>query len=839
MVKLRKIRRQTVGRKIWRPLNTLLLTFVFVLAGAIPALSQWQAIGAAQSVRRDASSVTVDCQNAQLRVVVLAPDLVRVRMQPGRAFGPDESWAVVKTEWPPVPVEITESRASVRMTTSELVVDIGKMPCSVTFRDTRGTVINEDAPGKGMSWSGNEVRVWKTMPPDEYYYGLGERAGSLEHRGRSYVNWNTDAYGYQRGTDPLYQSIPFLLALRQGRSYGIFFDNPYRSSFDLGNTRRDQYSFGAEDGELNYYFFYGPDPKKVIERYTELIGRMPLPPKWALGYQQSRWSYEPEDRVREIVATFRRRQIPCDVIYLDIDYMDGFRCFTIDRQKFPNFGEMIADFARVGMKVVTILDPGIKQEPGYWVYDEGLKGDHFVKMPDGTHYTGVVWPGVCVFPDFTREQTRQWWGDLYRELVALGVKGFWNDMNEPAVFVETDRQVDRTMALDAVHDDHGRRTDHRRSHNVYGMLMARATFEGVKRLRPGERPFVLTRASYAGGHRYAATWTGDNTSSWDHLALWIPMVLNLGLSGQPFAGPDIGGFVGSPTAELYTRFLQAGVFSPFCRTHSQKGTADQEPWAYGPEYEAINRRAIELRYELLPYLYTVFEEAARTGLPVMRPLFLEFPQDRRTYQMDTQFLIGRDLLVAPVLVENARSVEVYLPAGEWFDFWTGEKFTGPRQIRVAAPLDRIPLFVRGGAIIPLQQVVQYVDEAPINPLRLRIFPSDESAGTVYEDDGVSEDYRQGKHARTTIRARHTAQDIVVEIAQRQGTYVPPSRSYLLELHALEREPTRVAVAGRSLTRRETHRELLQELEGWSYDPVTKTAWVKFPDTGQATTVTIR
>lgn len=838
-MKLREIRRQRLGRKIRRPLSALLLTFVFVLAGAIPVLSQWQTIGSAQSVRRDASSVTLDCRNAQLRVAVLAPDLVRVRMQPGSAFGPDESWAVVKTEWPPVPVEITESRASVRMATSELVVEIGKMPCSVTFRDPRGNTINEDAPGKGMSWSGKEVRVWKTMPADEYYYGLGERAGPLEHRGRSYVNWNTDAYGYQRGTDPLYQSIPFLLALRQGRSYGIFFDNTYRSSFDLGNTRRDQYSFGAEDGELNYYFFYGPDPKKVIERYTELVGRMPLPPKWALGYQQSRWSYEPESRVREIVAAFRRRKIPCDVIYLDIDYMDGFRCFTIDRQKFPNFGQMIADFARVGMKVVTILDPGIKQEPGYWVYDEGLKGDHFVKMPDGTHYTGVVWPGVCVFPDFTREQTRQWWGDLYRELVEAGVKGFWNDMNEPAVFVETDRQVDRTMALDAIHDDRGLRTDHRRSHNVYGMLMARATLEGVKRLRPGERPFVLTRASYAGGHRYAATWTGDNTSSWDHLALWIPMVLNLGLSGQPFAGPDIGGFVGSPPAELYTRFLQAGVFSPFCRTHSQKGTADQEPWSYGPEYEAINRRAIELRYELLPYLYTVFEEAARTGLPVMRPLFLEFPQDRRTYQMDTQFLIGRDLLVAPVVVENARSVEVYLPTGEWFDFWTGEKFAGPRQMRVEAPLDRIPVFVRGGAIIPLQQVVQYVDEAPINPLRLRIFPAGESVGTLYEDDGLSEDYRQGIYARTAFRARHTLQETVVEIGQRQGTYAPPSRSYLLELYALEREPTRVAVTGRSLTRRETHGELQQESEGWSYDPVTRTAWVKFPDPGQAITVTIR
>jgi len=446
---------------------------------------------------------------------------------------------------------------------------------------------------------------------------------------------------------------------------------------------------------------------------------------------------------------------------------------------------------------------------------------------------------VCVFPDFTREETRRWWGGLYKELVEAGVRGFWNDMNEPAVFVETDRLVDRTMALDALHGERGRQIEHRRVHNVYGMLMARATFEGLRRLRPGERPFVLTRASYAGGHRYAATWTGDNTSNWEHLQLWIPMVLNLGLSGQPFAGPDIGGFGGNPSAELYTRFLQAGVFSPFCRVHSEKGSRDREPWAFGPEYEAIHRRFIELRYELLPYLYTVFEEATRTGWPVMRPMFLEYPTDRRTYRMDTQFLLGRDLLVAPVLEEGARSVEVYLPEGEWFDFWTGERVTGPRHLRVEAPLDRIPLFVRGGAILPMRPVVQYVDEAPINPLVLHVFPSRECAGALYEDDGVSEAYQRGQYARTRFGCRMSAEEIAVEIGQREGSYVPPPRAYLLGVHAIEREPTRVARAGEELVRVRSFAELSHLPKGWSYDPVRRLVWVKFPDEGRAVTVTIR
>ncbi len=821
---------------IWR--RAILWAIGLTVVAASPALAEWRSIGDVASVRRETNRVMLDCRAALVEVRVLAADLIRVRMTPGRVWGPDESWAVIKTDWPRVALDISETPEFVRLTTSELVVEIARSPCRLTFRDREGRIINRDDPGKGMAWDGRAVRVWKVLPADEYYYGLAENAGPLELGGRAIVNWNTDAYGYRWGTDPLYQSIPFLLALRRGRSYGIFFDNTYRSEFDLGKRSREVYSFGAEDGELNYYFFYGPHPKKVIQRFTELVGRMPLPPRWALGYQQCRWSYEPERRVRQVVTMFRRRRIPLDVIYLDIDYMDGYRCFTIDEQKFPHFREMIADFARMGVKVVTIIDPGIKKEPGYWVYDEGVAGHHFIRMPDGSLYTGLVWPGLCVFPDFTRSATRRWWGGLYRQLVAAGVRGFWNDMNEPAIFVPTDRRVNRTMALDAIHDDRGHQTSHRKSHNVYGMLMARATFEGIRRLRPNERPFVLSRASYAGGQRYAAAWTGDNTSTWEHLHLWIPMVLNFGLCGQPFAGPDIGGFSQSPTPELYTRFLEAGVFSPFCRTHTQKGTADQEPWSYGPTYEAINRRYIELRYRLMPTIYSLFEEAARTGIPVMRPLFLEYPDDQRTYRLDSEFLFGPHLLVAPILVEGATGRRVYLPPGVWFNFWTGEKLTGPREIDVEAPLDVIPLFARGGAIIPMQQVVQYVDEAPIDPLIINIFPSGDSTAALYEDDGLSYQYQDGTYARTRFRCHQAPDRITFHISPPEGSYRPAERSVLLRFNGIDRAPREVRRGEERLPAIETLGRLRQAERGWTYDGWQKILWVTFPDERRAEDIII-
>jgi len=783
---------------------------------------------------QEGNQVTFDCGEAKVRVIALAPDVVRVRLGVGGSFGPDFSYAVMKTDWPSTTVTVREEAEAVSITTPELRLHVSKSPCRLVFYDSQGNPINRDDPRKGMAWDGPQVRVWKVMPADEFYYGFGEKSTPLVKNGQAMTMWNSDFPAYKASTDPLYQSHPFFIGLRNGKAYGIFFDNTYRSSFDMGKESPDYYSFGAEGGELNYYFFYGPSMKKVIERYTELTGRMPLPPRWALGYQQSRWSYSPESKVRDIARNFRERRIPCDVIYLDIDYMDDYKCFTWSRENFPNPKQMVRDLAREGFKIVAIIDPGIKQEAGYWVYDQGVAGDHFVKRPDGKCFIGNVWPGPCAFPDFTRPATREWWGTLYQPLLDVGLRGFWNDMNEPSVF----DTPNKTFPFEVLHDGDGHPGDHRQYHNIYGLQMARATYEGLTRLRPNERPFVLTRAGYAGVQRYAASWTADNTSTWEHLALSVPMGLNFGVSAQPFVGPDIGGFIGSPSGELYTRWLQVGVFFPFCRTHTVKGSKDQEPWSYGPEYEAINRRYIELRYRLLPYLYTEFYNASQTGVPIMRPVVLSFQENRDSYGVDDEFLLGDDLLIAPVLEEGARSRDVYLPEGEWWNYWTHERLTGPKRVSVDAPIDRLPLFVRGGAIIPMQPVAQYTDQAPIDPLTLDIYPSASSTATLYEDDGISFDYQRGEYRLVTFSCRQGGGDVMLEIGKRQGQYVPPRRSYLVKFNGVAAAPEQVLRSGKALPRMDSMDGLQSAPTGSMYDEQAKVLWVKFPDEDKAERIQI-
>jgi alpha-glucosidase len=678
-----------------------------------------------------------------------------------------------------------------------------------------------------MAFSGSSFRVWKAMPEDEHYYGLGDKPGSVDHRGQAYSMWNTDAYGWQESTDPLYKDIPFFIALRRGVSYGIFLDNTYRSSFDLGRAERNVYSFGAEGGELNYYFFFGPDPKKVVESYTTLVGHSPLPPLWALGFQQSRYSYYPEARVREIARTFREHKIPCDVIYLDIDYQQGNAPFTVDPEKFPNFEGMIGDLGKEGFKVILITDLHIKKQPGYKPYDEGIAGDNFVKNPDGSVYVGKVWPGDSVFPDFTLERVRRWWGTLYKDFVDMGVAGFWNDMNEPAVFF----RPDKTMPLDIVHRvDWGGTETHRAIHNVYGMQNARATYEGLLRLRPDQRPFVLTRAAYAGAQRYAASWTGDNTSSWNHLRLMTPTLESLGISGYPLVGADIGGFAGTPTPDLLTRWIEVGTFTPIFRDHTTKGTADQEPWVHGPEQEAIRRRYIELRYRLLPYIYTSVEETTRTGLPLERPLFLEYPNDERFYEeVDSgflpEYLFGRDLLIAPKVVEMLDPLQVELPHGTWYDFWTGQKLQGGTDIRLEPLLSELPVYVRGGAIVPQQPLVQYTGQKPDGPLTLQVYPGEDCRGSLYWDDGISFAYQKGDYLRVNYTCELATDLVRVKISPPQGSFSPWWNQVKLEVFGIVRQPRQVVVSGTPLT-------------GWSYDPATEQVVATIPNPANGAEISV-
>ncbi|NJL21139.1 MAG: DUF5110 domain-containing protein, partial [Leptolyngbyaceae cyanobacterium SM1_3_5] len=517
---------------------------------------------------------------------------------------------------------------------------------------------------------------------------------------------------------------------------------------------------------------------------THLTGRMPLPPKWAIGYHQCRWSYESENEVRELAKEFRARKIPCDVIHLDIDYMRGFRVFTWSPKRFPDPAKLINEIAQDGFKVVTIVDPGVKYEPeaDYSVVDEGLAQNYFVRTAQGKLFHGYVWPDRSVFPDFLRSDVQHWWGDCQKALTEMGVAGIWNDMNEPALndrpFGDPGNKI--PFPLDAPQGSSDERTTHAEAHNLYGLGMAKAAYEGLLRLRPTERSFVLTRSGFAGVQRYSSVWMGDNHSLWDYLEGSLPMLCNMGLSGVAFVGCDIGGFAGNATAELFARWMQVGLLYPLMRAHSITGSERHEPWVFGDRVEQICREYIELRYRLLPYYYSLFWQAATTGAPILRPLLYEFPQDHTTYQIDDQVMLGSGLMAAPILKPEREHRAVYLPEGTWFDWWTEERYEGKTHILAHAPIDRMPLYVRAGSIVPIQPVMQFVDERAIDVLTLKVWPGD-GEFTLYEDDGRSFAYQSGQFATTQIRVWMADEDAIVEIAARQGDWQPAARRVVVEM----------------------------------------------------------
>jgi alpha-glucosidase len=768
---------------------------LLLAAPALCATSGWQSVGNVSAIKALPAGVELVAGMTRVRVVALSPNVIRVRYAQGGTFPMAQSFAVLSDAFPqPAKVQLQQTASEVTFNTGAVQVKIFKSPLRVVFLDSAGKVISQDQPGYPASFNDAAFRVWKAMPEDEHYFGLGDKTGPLDHRNLAFTMWNTDAFGWQESTDPLYKSIPFWLAMRKGSAYGIFLDNTYRSNFDFGKESRNFYSFGSDGGDLDYYFFFGPDPKKVIQDFTTLVGRTPLPPFFALGYQQCRYSYYPEARVREVAGEFRNRKIPADVIYLDIDYQQNNRPFTIDRERFPTFESMVSDLKSEGFKVVAITDLHLAKLPGYKPYEEGMKGDYLVKNPDGSVYVGKVWPGDSVFPDFTRAAVRKWWGTLYTDFVKMGIRGFWNDMNEPAVF----ERADKTMPLDNVHSVEGRNTDHREIHNVFGMENARATYEGLLRLQPDVRPFVLTRAAFAGAQRYAATWTGDNSSTWNHMRLSIPQLMNLGLSGYSFVGDDIGGFAGSPTPELLTRWMELGVFNPIYRNHGTTGSRDREPWVDGPEHEAIRRRYIETRYQLLPYIYTGIEESSRTGIPLMRPMFLEFP-DREAFQtIDSEFMFGPDLLVAPKVDEKVGPYEVQLPAGIWYDFWTGEAVKAKTQ-NVDPPLNILPVYVRGGAILPEEPVVQNTEELPQGPLQVSVYPGPDCRGSLYQDDGNTFAYTRGEFFRMQFACDSRPDSLRFNFSITHASYKPWWSTIKVVFFGFTGKPRELALDGKQVS----------------------------------------
>jgi len=619
----------------------------------------------------------------------------------------------------------------------------------------------------GRNLGKNRKNFFAEIPYEEgtSFYGSGETPGSLLLNGRLFTAWPTDNPEYDENTDRCYQAHPFILAVRKdGSSYGIIFDTTFIITMDLHNGIRAQspQPFSVIVIEKN-------SPQEVVSTLADLTGKIPLPPKWSLGYHQCRWSYYPQSRVLDVASEFRKRKIPADVIWLDIHYMDGYRIFTHDPITFPSPEKLNSDLHNIGFRSVWMIDPGVKRENGYFVHDQLIEGDMAVKAKNGDNFVGSVWPGPCVFPDFTMEKTREWWGGLYKDYLASGIDGVWNDMNEPSVF----DTPTKTMPQTCTHRGYGG-GDHSRFHNLYGMLMVKASRDGILKARPNKRPFVLSRSNYLGGQRYAATWTGDNHSRWNHLHMSIPMVLNLGLSGQPFSGPDIGGFAGNASPQLFQRWMGFGALLPFARGHTHHDSVNHEPWSFGPETEQICRVAITRRYILLPYLYTLFFISSRVGLPVVQPLFFVDPTDPKLRAEDRAFMLGESILVVTdIYADESRSSTVNVPTNvKWYPL-TLDNFTHK---------DLPELKVREGTIFVTQSPIEHVDQNPeYLTLIVALDENKMARGLNYDDAGDGYEFEDGKFLMSEYEAQLIGDTFTLTISE-EGAH--PRRAIPLHIRVL-------------------------------------------------------
>ena len=740
-----------------------------------------------------------------LRVEVIRDDIIRLKISRNRNFDEAPTYAVcaeLKLEKPEFSTE--EDDRLVRVRTASMTATIYKHPFRIEAHRADGSVILESYQDEEKRWwsyatLNDEFVVRRKCRPEDAFFGLGEKTGRFNRKGRNFTLWNTDvldpsiAGGYQvhltedpatdptsTEFDPYYISIPFFYHMPNmcDAMSGFFFDNGYRSRVEFEQPL--EYLIYFEGGQYTEYIFAGPSMREILSSYTWLTGRMPPPPLWSLGYHQCRWFAYTQSAFERLAQNIRENNIPCDALWLDIDYMDGYRVFTWDKNRFPDPPAMLKRLCDQGFSVITIIDPGVKYEHGYAVFDEAVKRDVLCRTEGGTLYLGQVWPGKTAFPDFVSAEARKWWGELNADHVRSGLSGIWNDMNEPAT---------GDIAYGAMRFDKGR-FSHERYHNQYALLMAMGTVEGLLDAMPDKRTFVLSRAGSPGIQRYAANWLGDNVSRWDHLWMGIPMSLGLGISGQPFVGADIGGFMGNSSPELLARWFQCGSLAPFCRNHNNANQADQYPWAYGHTVQKLCRTSLELRYRLLPYIYSSFIKASETGSLVQKPLIFDYQSDQTTREIDDEYLFGDHLLVAPIYTQGCTSRQVYLPEGTWYHWHTDEKFSGRKFVVAPAPIDYIPLYARGGAVIPTwsrppQSTMGYHGES----ITLHFFIPDadgEYPSMLHEDDGQTFAFRNGAFYRTEFRLRREGASITLQSSVSGNGYPEFARKrFLLIFHGPE------------------------------------------------------
>jgi alpha-glucosidase len=742
---------------------------------------------------------------AYFRITVFTDGIIRVQASKYDTFATNPYSVVVGPE--PTKIDLEEKGELLTLHSSLLRLEIHLPSFCLTFYDNQGKLLNKD-DSMGISWIGTEVTAYKKLQPNEKFLGLGEKTGNLNRAGNAYTNWNTDYFAYGVGDDPLYLSIPFYLGVHDQGNYGIFFDNTHKSLFNFGaSTNRFAY-FSAEDGDLDYYFIHQPTMAGIVSSYTWLTGRMQLPPKWALGFQQCRYSYYPESEVLAVAKAFRDKKMPADVIYLDIHHMEAYKVFTFDGEKFPNPKALIQRLKEKGFKVVVILDPGIKTEAGYTPYQEGLEQGLFLTYPDGQIYEGQVWPGWCAFPDFTKEATRSWWAEKMAFYTEAGVDGFWTDMNEPASWGQCTPNL-------LEFDFEGEKASHREARNTYGMQMARSTQEGAHWQAPSKRPFVLTRSGFAGIQRYAAAWTGDNVASEEHMLAGVRLVNSLGLSGVSFAGYDVGGFAGEASKGLFARWMSIAAFSPLYRAHSMINTKDAEPWAFGEEVEEISRNYLLLRYSLLPTLYSAYRQSTLDGLPLTASLALSYPQDSTVYQtaFQNQYLFCNAFLVAPT--ESFKEIsKVYLPQGDWYYLYSDQKHSGNQIIYQDSPLSYLPVYVKGGSLFAQQSAEQHSGVEHDGILRLHLYKGQEEyTYHHYEDAGEGLDYLSGDYFARAITYQPEMGSLL--FTQVEGKF--PSQFHTLRIYFHGFESLSPILAGSSISLKSSSFAFIAKLT--EFDPL--------------------
>lgn len=769
--------------------------------------SRSHSLGKLLRTQDHSSGIMGETASEKFNVQFYSEGIVRITVTQATAFE-EFSYAVVAT---PLSTSFTrqEDETTITLKTAHLVLVITKDPVRFSFFTPNGGLINEDDKAFGTSWNGEQVTTYKKLQEGERFIGLGEKTGPLDRRGSGYVNWNTDNFGYGSGADPLYSSIPFYIGIHHEVAYGIFFDNSYKTFFNFGASNDRFSSFAADSGEMNYYFMHHTSVAGIIKQYTHLTGRMELPPLWSIGYQQCRYSYYPDKEVLSVADTFREKDIPADALVFDIHYMEKYKIFTWSKRDFPDPEGLLKKLKAQDFNVVVMCDPGIKVEEGYAAYEDGVKKEVFIKYPDGTNYTGQVWPGWCVFPDFTKPDTRAWWKEQFKEYVAIGVQGFWNDMNEIATWGNMlPENIDMSFE--------GNQSTMRRGRNIYALQMARSTYEGTKALM-NKRPFNLTRSGFSGIQRYAAVWTGDNVAYDEHMMLGIRMVTSMGLSGIAFAGYDVGGFVGNADAKLFARWISIGALSPFFRGHSMINSRDSEPWSYGEEVEQISRNYIKFRYQLLPYIYSLFYEASETGMPLQRSLAIDYTHDSKVYDghFQHEYLFGPFILVAPV--ESTKEfVKVYFPqADAWYSVYNGARHPAGIEEIVECPLHRLPVFIKAGAIVPMQHSKNHTGETS-DQLILHLYAGDsDTSFTFYEDDGSSFSYQQGNYAKREMEYLPAKKSFILR--QTQGSYKTLLKKIKLVLHAFDLHAKHLEVDNENVTLTPAINSFFSGLE--KYDPI--------------------